>query len=155
MIRALILDPAWTLVYHDEVAVIFVRGRGNEAVIEKARKLYPAWRSRISAALNAPPPRWQRPVGRVKALSSYASLLFLIGETEKAIELEQRLLAFPLPATQESRAHIIIGSYLANRGELKRALGHLERAARLDPSNKPLREMIQSIRNADPSDFKN
>ena len=154
MIRALLLDPAWTLVYHDEVAVIFVRNRGNEASIDRARALYPAWREKISEALDSPTSPWQRPVGRVKALSSYASLLFLIGETGSAIELEQRLLDFPLPAAQEVRARIIIGSYLAGRGELRQALAHLEQAARLDPSNRPLRKMIRSIRNAGPADFR-
>jgi len=150
MIRLLMADPAWTLVYHDEVAVIFVRNQGNEEAIEKAREIYPAWQERISAALRAPTTPWQWPVGRVRALSSYASLLSLIGEAEASIELQERLLGFHLPAEQESRVRIIIGSHLGNRGELKRALGYLERAAELDPSNRPLQEMIQRVKHAHP-----
>jgi hypothetical protein len=151
MIRSLLVDPAWTLVFYDEVAVIFVRNRGNEDKIEKARALYPAWQERISAALQAPTTPWQWPVGRIKALSSYAEILHLIGETERAIELQQQLLGFPLKPEEESRLRIVIGFYLGNKGKLKQALGHLERAAELDPSNKPLKETIRSIRNADPA----
>lgn len=151
MIRWLLADPGWTLVFHDEVSVVFVRNRGNEERIERARAIYPAWQERISQALRAPTNSWQRPVARCKALSSYAELLHLIGETEAGIELQERLLAFPLGSQEESRLRIIIGFYLGNKGELKRALGHLERAAEIDPANQPLRETIQSIRNADPA----
>ena len=151
MIRFLMVNPAWTLVFHDEVAVIFVRNRGNEARIEKARALYPAWQKRISAALRDPTTPWQRPVGRVQALSSYAELLFLIGETDAALGLEERLLAFHLRPEQESRVRIIIGAHLGERGEFKRGLEHLERAAELDPSNRPLRDMIQEIKKAHPA----
>ncbi len=151
MIRFLMLDPAWTLVYHDEVAVIFVQTRGNRDRIAKARELYPAWQEKTSAALHTPTTRWQRPVGRVKALNSYAALLHLIGETDAAIEIQERLLGFRLPPEQESRVRIHIGSYLGNKGELEQALGHFERAATLDPSNKPLQELIHRIRNSDPS----
>jgi hypothetical protein len=150
MIRFLALDPAWTLVYHDDVAVIFVRTRGNEEAIEKAREIYPAWQERISAALRSPTTPWQRPVGRVVALSSYASLLSLIGETEASIELLERLLGFHLPPEQEGRVRVILGSHLGNRGELKRALRHLERAAALDPANRPLQEVIQDIKRDHP-----
>jgi hypothetical protein len=90
-------------------------------------------------------------VGRVRALSSYASLLSLIGEAEASIELRERLLGFHLPSEQESRVRIIIGSHLGKRGELKEALGHFERAAELDPSNSPLQEMIQRIKRYDPT----
>jgi hypothetical protein len=150
MIRFLMNDPDWALVYLDEVAVIFVRNRGNEGRIAKARELYPAWQEKISAALLAPTSRWQRPVGRVKALDSFAAILHLIGQTEPAIEIYERLLGFRLPPEQEGRIRIIIGSYHGNRGEMGKALGHLERAAELDPSNRPLQEMIRSIKRTDP-----
>jgi hypothetical protein len=51
----------------------------------------------------------------------------------------------------EQRVRIIIGSHLGKRGEVEHALGHLKRAAKLDPSNKPLQEMVQVSRNADPT----
>jgi hypothetical protein len=150
MIRSLVPDPEWTLVFHDEVAVVFVRNRGNEETIRKARELYPAWRERIFADLAAPTNPCQRPLGRVQALTSYAELLHLIGETEAAIELQERLLGFPLRPEEEGRIRIVIGFHLGSKGDLKGALGHLERAAELDPSNRPLKETIQGIRNAEP-----
>jgi hypothetical protein len=150
MIRSLLLDPEWSLVFHDEVAVVFVRNRGNEQTIRKARELYPAWREGIFAALAAPTNPCQRPLGRVQALTSYAELLHLIGEAEAAIELQERLLGFSLRPEEESRIRIVIGFHLGNKGDLEAALGHLERAAELDPSNRPLKETIQGIRNAKP-----
>jgi len=151
MVRFLMVDPAWTLVYHDEVAVIFVRNRGNRTRIEKARQLYPAWQEEISSALRAPTTPWQRPVGRVTALNSYAEILHSIGETDAAIEILEQLVGFRLAPEKESRFRIIIGSYYGNKGDLKQALGHLERAAKLAPSNRPLQERIQRIKRADPA----
>ncbi len=151
MIRFLMQDPGWRLVYLDEVAVIFVRNQGNEEAIAKARRTYPAWQEKISDALFAPTPRWQRPVGRVKALSSFAAILHLIGDADAAMEVYDQLLEFRLPSEQEGRIRIIVGSYLGNKGELKKALEHLERAAELDPSNQPLRTLIQNIKQVDPT----
>ena len=146
MIRALTRVPEWTLVYHDEVAAVFVRSEGNEPALERAREVFPAWREETLAALRARPSRWQWPIERITALSSYAALLDMIGETDSAVELYRELLAYRLPPRNEGVARIHVGLHLARRGELGPALEHLERAAGLDPSNDAVRGVIRKIR---------
>ncbi len=151
MIRFLALDPEWTLVYHDEVAVIFVRTSGNEEILARARKIYPRWQKRIKTALLAPTSRWQRPVGRVTALENYAGLLLLLGERESAVKFYEQLLKFELPRGTESMARIQVGLYLAERGMWDKALQYLERAAELDPSDMRLTQLIREVRDRRPS----
>jgi len=145
LIRFLLSDPAWALVYHDEVAVIFVRTQGNETTIQKAREIYPTWHTQVLTTLRTPTSRWQWPVGRLTALNSYADLLFLIGETESAIEIYEQLLSLKPPAWQELAAHVAIGFCLAQTGDRDRALKHLRKAAELDPYNQRLQEVIQRL----------
>ncbi len=143
MIRFLMNDPDWTLVYLDEVAVIFVRNRGNEGRIAKARELYPAWQERDilgPACTHVPLAATRRSRQGARQLCSDPPLDRPNGT---AIEIYERLLGFRLPPEQEGRIRIIIGSYHGNKGEMGKALGHLERAAELDPSNRPLQEMIR------------
>jgi hypothetical protein len=146
MIRALVAIPEWTLVYHDEVAIIFVRSRGNEAVIAKAREIYPLWHDKISAALGRQTPRWQWPIERATALHSYAALLSSIGQVDGAVKFYKALLGFRPPPHQESAARHYVGVYLARKGERDQALAHLERAAELDPANRNLQEALQKVR---------
>ena len=150
-IRFLVQDPAWKLVYHDEVAVLFTRIRGNEQSIAKAHEIYPRWQRSILTTLHGPTSRWQWPVARVTALDSYASLLLLIGERESAIEIYDQLLEFKLPPHKESPARIQIGLYLAERGVWDKALEHLERAAALDPSDRRLKQLIREVKDRRPS----
>ncbi len=141
MIRALAAIPEWTLVYHDEVAIIFVRSRGNEAVIAGAREVYPLWHDRS-----------QRPwVGRHATLqqqryTSYAALLSSIGQVDGAVKFYKALLGFRPPPHQESAARAYVGVYMARKGERDQALAHLERAAELDPANRNLQEALQKVR---------
>ena len=61
LIHALMPDPEWSLVYHDEVAAVFVRTRGNEKIIALAREIYPAWRERTDERLSGALRPWQSP----------------------------------------------------------------------------------------------
>jgi tetratricopeptide (TPR) repeat protein len=146
LIRFLVRDPAWKLVYHDEVAILFVRAHGKEGILAKAREIYPRWRERTSVALQEPTPGWQRPLGRVAALDSYAPLLIMIGQRDSAIEIYEQLLEFRLPPHTERPARIQIGLYLAERGVWGAALEHLERAVLLDPSDPRVKQLIREVR---------
>ena len=146
MIRALVAIPEWTLVYHDEVAVIFVRSRGNEAAIAGAREIYPLWHEKVSAALRRPTPRWQWPIERATALHSYAGLLSSIGQVDEAVKFYEALLEFRPRPYQESAARHYLGVYLARQGQRDQALAHLERAAELDPADRNLQEALQKVR---------
>jgi tetratricopeptide (TPR) repeat protein len=148
MIRFLARDPGWALVYHDEVAVVCVRTQGNEGAIARAREIFPAWQSQVLAELRTPTSPWQWPVERLVALSNYGSLLFSIGQTGSAAELYEEVLKLRPTAQQENEAHVHIGFYLADKGELKEALEHLEKAAALDPGNQELQKVIRQIQAA-------
>ncbi len=145
LIRSLGLDPAWSLVYMDEAAVIFVRTAGNEERIREARRRYTEWHRRIDRELTAPVSPWQWPVERVKALESYADLLGFVGDADGAARYYEQMLRYSLPARKEQKARIFLGFYLANRGKREKALRHFERALELDPTNRRLRQQIERL----------
>ncbi len=145
LIRALASDPGWSLVYHDDVAVILVRTRGNAAAIERARELAPAWHERTMARLATPTSRWRFPVDRVSSLVSYGALLTLIGAHEEAARVYEQALAFDLRPEDEILVRTRLGMYLAQRGQRAGARVHLERAAKLDPANRRLQQFLAEL----------
>ena len=90
-------------------------------------------------------------MARVTGLSSYARLLTLIGKPDSANGVYEQMLGFKLPQKEESAIHMQVGLYRAKQGERDLALRHLEQAARLDPSNRPLQELIEKMRKWNPT----
>jgi hypothetical protein len=145
LIRNLMRDRRWAVVYHDEVAIVFVRTAGNEQVVAKARAAFPAWFEKTKARLEAPVPRWQAPVERATALESYGALLFTIGDPETGTRMYERLLALDIPDDTRANADFRIGYYLASKGKLDEARLHLERAQALKPNDGRIRELLRRI----------
>jgi hypothetical protein len=145
LIRTLVRDPRWALVYHDEVAVVFVRAANNARVVATAREAFPSWYEKTQAMLSAPVASWQVPVERTTALQSYAALLFTIGEAEAGVREYERLLALDVPGDVEGLVRFRIGYYLASKGDLNAARLHLVRAAALRPDDRRVRELIERI----------
>jgi hypothetical protein len=79
-------NPAWSMVYFDEVAVIFVRASGNEGSIAGARGAFQSWYDGTLERLERPPPAWSRPIGRIAAWESYAALFETLGDRQRAQE---------------------------------------------------------------------
>jgi tetratricopeptide (TPR) repeat protein len=145
LIRALASDSSWSLVYHDEVAVVLVRTQGNAQAIERARKLFPVWQERTRTRLAAPVSSWRFPVERVSSLVSYGSLLNLIGAYADANHVYEQALAFDLTTDDEVLVRTRVGIYLAQRGQRAGARVHLERAAKLDPENRRLQQYLAEL----------
>lgn len=145
LIHVLRSDPRWTLVYFDEVAIVFVRTAGNEVVIDRAAKSFPQWRDRTEQRLTSPVNFWQEPIERTLALESYAALLQVVGLTDDAIATYERMLTYQLVASRESRTRFRTGLLLARRGARNQALMHLRRAAELDPKNSRIAQTITEL----------
>ncbi len=145
LIQVLRSDPRWTLVYFDEVAIVFVRTAGNEAVIDRAAKSFPQWRELTEQRLTSPVNFWQEPIERTLALESYAALLQVVGMTDDAIATYERMLTYDLVASRESRTRFRTGILLARRGARNQALMHLRRAAELDPKNSRIAQTITEL----------
>jgi len=146
LMRTLLSDRRWALVYHDEVGVIFVRRAGNEPAIARARGLFPQWSEKTRRSLaRRHAAKWQWPSERAVALQSYAPVLALMGETDAAVEIYDDLLGVGLPAIAESRTRFALAYHLARRGEREQALVHLRRAAVLDPDNRRVAQFIADL----------
>jgi hypothetical protein len=145
LIAAIMADPAWTLVYHDPVAVIFVRREGHEKIITRALEKAADWNQATLERLRAPASSWRYSVSRLVELETYARLLPLLGRSDLAIELWQLLLdASPGPG-QEKRARLSLGYQLARRGRNEEALLHFRRALEIDPSDTQVQRLIAQI----------
>jgi hypothetical protein len=148
LIRLMMGDPRWTLVYHDWVAVIFVRREGNEDVLARALAEFPKRRSAVLRMLAEPDPEigpGQVPVSRLVELETYTRLLSTLGRGVDNIELYENMLALGPPDTQEQRIRFSLGYQLARRGDTAQALRHLEKSLELDPGNERVIDLIQKL----------
>jgi hypothetical protein len=134
-------DPRWTLVYFDEVATVFVRQEGHEALIANARAHFAEWSSKTIASLSTPLPQWQWPIERATALDSYAALLATLGAGAAAMQFYSRELDLALTASQEARVRYTLALYLARSGNRKAAREQLDKAAARDPTNLGVRRL--------------
>lgn len=131
----LFTSGAWTLVYADEVAVIFVRTAGNVEALARAFRLRPAWEARTTAWLEQPARRWPYQAGRVEGLRAYARLQATVGAAQPAIDAYLRLLALGLPVRQEIDTRLLLARFFASRGRQSDAQEHARRILALDPDN--------------------
>ena len=148
LVRFMMSDPEWTLVFHDYVAVIFVRRPGNEDVIARALAEFPKRRQRALDALAAPNSSlwsWQVPVSRLVALETYTRLLSTIGRADDNVELYELLLSFGPPRSQEQRVRVSLGHQLERRGDTAQALVHLQRALDLKPDDAYAKDLIERL----------
>jgi len=145
LVRFLMGDPAWSLVYYDDVAVIFVRRAGNTAAIERAMAMFPQWRETTDALLSTPVSSWRWPIERVLALDSYAVILGTVGARDDAARVYERLLELPMPALREANVRLRLGYTKAQQGDLEVAKLHLRRAAELDPSDPRIRQLLERL----------
>lgn len=131
----LFTSGAWTFVYADEVAVIFVRTAGNVEALARASALRATWDARTEQWLQQPPARWPYQAGRVEALRAYARLQATIGAAQPAIDAYQRLLELGVPTSQEVDTRLLLARFFAGRGRHAEAQEQARRILALDPDN--------------------
>ena len=147
LIASMNRDPEWSLIYHDETAVVFVRTAGNEAVVGRARKDF--IEGRTAHLERAKKPRslaWQWPVEEITALRSYARLLWLISDLDGAIDLYQHLITLRLTTEQESSIRYRMAYLLARMGRMNEAQMHIEASLELNPDNENAARLLERIK---------
>ena len=136
-------DPAWTLVYADEVAVIFVRTQGNEAAIARAASLRPAYDAETEQWLSRPIGSWQYPAGRIEGTRAYARMLATIGRPEPAIAAYLKLFELGIPPKEEVDRRLLVARYFASRGRVTEAREQIEKILAIDPGNADARQVLK------------
>lgn len=86
-------NPEWALVYFDETAVVFVRARGHDAEIARARAAFGDRYQETLARLERPTARWIYPVGRVTSWRALGALFQTLGEPARAADCYRAALA--------------------------------------------------------------
>ncbi|HOX25188.1 MAG TPA: tetratricopeptide repeat protein [Candidatus Krumholzibacteria bacterium] len=130
LIRTLLADPAWTLAAADEAGILFLpaatRPDGDaDSVLVRATTRY---RERLATA----------PAGRdVRLADLGASLATLLQLADRGPAAEAVLVAALARCADHPTLHHNLGNRLLERGELGEALGHFERAARLNRNAAP------------------
>jgi len=138
-------DPRWTLVYFDDVAVVFVRRADNQELISESRRQFFARNDQATKGLLGPLSPSQCHEEKTEALSGYASVLALMGNTDQAIRYYARALDFGPSTSSEMDVRLHLADLNAVKGDLAAAREHLRRAARLDPANPALLELRKRI----------
>jgi hypothetical protein len=148
LLRALAGSGEWMLVYFDESAVILVRTRGNEAVIDAARKAFSStWRPATEKILAGPTASmpWQWAVDRYTGIIAYARVLETLGEPSAPITWFGKAAELGLPATYEVEIRQRLARDAAAQGRMAEARLHLEKGLAADPSDATTRDMMARL----------
>jgi tetratricopeptide (TPR) repeat protein len=135
-------DDAWSLVYVDEVAAVFVRKQGNDAAIARAAAIRSDWDARTNAWLSRPARRWPYPAGRIEGTRAYGRFLGRIGRTEDAVAAYLRLVDLNISTGEEVDRRLLIARYYASTGRLSEASEQARRILAIDPSNADAQSLL-------------
>jgi hypothetical protein len=136
-------DPAWSLVYVDEVAAIFVRTQGNADAISRASSLRAEWDQQTSAWLARPAQRWPYPAGRIEGTRAYARVLATIGRGEPAIAAYLKLVELGIPPAEEVERRLMLARYFAARNRTSEAREQAQRVLAIDSKNEEALRLVR------------
>ena len=125
----------WSLVYADEVAAVFVRTQGNEAVLAHAASIRAEWDAKTDAWLSRPIASWRYPAGRIEGTRAYARFMSTIGRAEPAIAAYLKLFELGISRSEEVMRRLLVARYFASTGRTSEAREQARRVLALDPQN--------------------
>ena len=149
LIRRLNSDPRWSLVYFDEVAVVFVRTAGNGQTIARAQTAFrgEGWHARTLRRLEQEAsPRWRFPLARFAAWDNLGTLYRILETPDGAAFCYERLLALDPPSNRSVPYRLWLADYYLRQGDRARAQEQLERAGRSRPDDAAIQEQLQRLR---------
>jgi tetratricopeptide (TPR) repeat protein len=140
--ESLASNDAWSLVYVDEVAAIFVRKQGNGAAIERAAAIRPEWDAKTSAWISRPARKWPYPAGRIEGTRAYARFLGSIGRHEEAVNAYLRLADLNISQDEEVEWRLLAARYYASTSRLQQASEQARKILAIDPSNADAQSLL-------------
>ncbi len=143
LVERLVDGGTWSLVYADEVAVVFVRTRGNEQAIARGASLIERYNKATREWLGRPIPKMHFPGGRIEGTRSFARLLATIGDAEGAAEQFSKLLALGVSRTEEIDTRLRLAKYFSGSGRVERAREELKRVLKIAPGNLEAQEQLR------------
>jgi len=145
LIRWLLADSRWILVYYDDVAVVFVRRADNQELVTAARERFRALNDETAKRLAGPLYSRQCHELQTEALAGYAGALELIGNADQAVTYYTRALESGPSRSAEADLRLHLAYLYAGRGDVAAARTQLRRAALLDPTKPGISELRQRI----------
>jgi hypothetical protein len=145
LVRHLTTDRHWALVYVDETVLVFVRRAGNEALIAHAEAASRPIREQVEEELLGPVSSWQWPVARLRALTTYASVLDLMGRADEAARFYERLVDLGPPPAEAAGVDVRLAQYHAARGETGVARMYLRGAEEADPNHPGIAQLAARL----------
>jgi len=91
LLRFLLSDRRWAVVYYDETTVVAVRWEGNVETIARAALAFLREREATERMLLEPTQSWQWQLARARGLTAYANLLATMGRFEEVRRLREQL----------------------------------------------------------------
>lgn len=128
-------DKAWTLVYLDEVAAVFVRTAGNDAAIARAAAIRGAFDQATDAWLARPAKKWPWPAGRIEGTRAYARVQATIGAAGPAVAAYLKLVDLGIAPGEEVERRLLLARYFAANGRRTDAQEQARRILAIDPAN--------------------
>lgn len=138
-------NPDWSLVYFDEVAVLFVRTHGHEAVVARARAAFQERYEATIRRLLEPPRQWGYPVGRVAAWTALGRLFETLGDSTRAAEAYGAVLDYDLPASDVLSFALWLADHFRAAGDLPRARRYLDRARTIDAEDLRVARLTEAL----------
>ena len=136
-------SKVWSLVYVDEVAVIFVRTQGNDAALARAGALRPQWDAQTADWLAAPVAKWSYPAGRVEAMRAYARVLATTGRADAAVAAYMKFLELGAPAADEIDVRLLLARFFTSRGRQQEARDQAYRILAIDAHHAQALALVQ------------
>jgi hypothetical protein len=91
LLRFLLTDDRWAVVYYDETTVVAVRREGNTETIARASAAFVRERGTTERILLEPTRSWQWQIARARGLTAYANLLAAMGRFDEVRRLRKYL----------------------------------------------------------------
>jgi hypothetical protein len=142
LIEQLLKSGAWSLVYADEVSVIFVRADGNEDALARTASMNDRWNQATRAWLSRPVPRWRYPAGRVEGTRSFARLLATLGDPEAAVDAYSTLLTLHLATDEEVDVRLLLARRFAATGRAELAREQARAILAIAPTNSEAQRLL-------------
>ncbi|NQW04684.1 MAG: hypothetical protein HQ485_11730 [Acidobacteria bacterium] len=137
-------DTAWSLVYYDEVAAIFVRAQGNDEAIARAASIRPKWDARTNAWLTrATDQGWPYPAGRVAGTRAYARFAAGIGRADAAIAAYLTLIELGIRPTEEIERRLLLARYFVSNNRQAEAREQARGILAIDPQHAEALRLLQ------------